>query len=1167
MRVGLAAVLAFSLVGSACSAPMSVREQRAQALADLADPGAREAALQTLARFALTHDGDHPKAALYLAERSAPAGPEAWVLTAITRAGEGDLAGEIDAWIQAGEAGGPVICALAAVRLLRVADYIPAGEATRRALALAERIDGQEVLEAAALRLALTRSRAPQRDLRLTVLPEPWPWSAFVDKRGVPDGPTRPGRAVDNKVFLGNTLSALVRVEFEVPARARGTWIRVSSREAWRVHSGERLLLEHDPIRAFPPRAAAAWLPPSSEPRRIRIELFVQQTSAWMGLELAEGSRASSALADSSAPWIARLLRLELRALRGDRDGAKAQLARLREVAPRLVEAELLTLTLAHGSRESLAALFTTGHAAVLREIAGRSFHDGRESEALKLTDRLALLADPRADLLRFRIFQGVGWTELANAAIDRAQTRFPGACEPAMEAFQYRWGRLKLRGYQAALDALPSGCAELNPRVMANFAAETGHLRTAEQLLAADAGSRREPTLHGVMRARLLERQGDHAAALELTRKEAASAPDAEPHFRYGDLNASRGQPQQARTAWDRGARVGDGGLEVRLKLMAVEHARAWKRFAPNVAELFDNPPPQSFTAGHSAVLLLDHQTALRFGDGSAIRYTHQILRLDTPGSVADLGEVELPVDAVVLISATRKADGRTLEPEDIAQKETVSFPELEVGDAIELAYLTGVAAEPSLAGWLDDSFYFQLFEVPTWRSEYVVLLQDGVKASYEATSDLAEPEVLKAPGFHGWRWLGGPRPAAKPEPMAVSPFDELPQVRVWSGIGWPELLSQVRERLLGLLTPSQRMIALARELEQPDAGPWGHASAIYHFVMGGITEADDQFLGVPAARAVAEGRGERAVTLLGMLRAAGFEADLAMVDPVHREHKPRKAPEVRDYSYLLIRVKHPESGDLIWLDPTFQGAPFGFLSPTVRGRPAWLVRPEGVAAARTRTPREQPSDGRRVVRVALTMRTSGAMAGTWHEDAGGMDGVVYRDNLRRMPESERGGAVAELTQELLPGVQAGATRIDGLEESEFPVTIHHELAQRAPGAGPPKSLRLALLPTYAALRWVQTAERKTPLYVDRAENLDLEVSLLLPPNVTAGALPEPTVHRSRFGTYERTVTQEKQHIVIRKRIRLLPQIVPPHGYLLFRKFCRIVDEGDRLELTFTKR
>ena len=35
------------------------------------------------------------------------------------------------------------------------------------------------------------------------------------------------------------------------------------------------------------------------------------------------------------------------------------------------------------------------------------------------------------------------------------------------------------------------------------------------------------------------------------------------------------------------------------------------------------------------------------------------------------------------------------------------------------------------------------------------------------------------------------------------------------------------------------------------------------------------------------------------------------------------------------------------------------------------------------------------------------------------------------------------------------------------------------------------------------------------------------------------------------------------RKRMRMSPQIIEPAGYEIFRRFCRLVDEADRVQLS----
>ena len=1165
-----------ALVGVvACSAPAAnVAERRARANEALADPDRRDAALEELATLALTHDGDAGSASRLLSERSGEAvtSGRGAALGALVAAAEGDLRSEVEAWAVALVSEDPVATRVALVRLLDLADFVP----RTRVDALAARADtwrGPLAPLAALLAVALRREELAPLHVELATVPERFPLSAFRDGRTTPlDAPLRERSTRHGSLALRNASSALARARVHVPAAPGGGYLLLGSDDALRLTLGDTLLLERDPTSGVPPVAMVIRLDGAIVPRI--LELHVATSRATARLQLVWAPSDPVAEPDSvTDDWLAVLADAQERGVRGDRDGLALALDRLSALAPELPDAALLAVRydLAQEPGRVLSRLRQRGHAGAVRAVSERMSlgASAGATEAEAVIEELAAAADPRSALGRFRLLRDRGWEDLAAVALGRALRLAPEACEPARERMQYEWERRKLQGVGPA-EGLPVGCERLAPiaTAIARFESEVGRVERAEQLLRESARSAGDGAANGVLRLRLLERLGRQGESLGLARALAEAQPEElGAHLRLGDLRAAWGERERALAVWEHAVGLADGDLHDRIQLAAVGAGAVWEEFAPDVDAMLAEPAPDELLEGHPAALLVDYQTTVRFKDGSAIHHVHQVMRLMVPSAIEELGEVEVPQDAAILRAVTRKADGRTLEPPDITQKDTISFPELEAGDVIELAYISGSIPDPGLGGgWITEPFFFQQFEVPSWRSAYTVLLQDGLTGQHESHGEVRAPETVTRPGFHGWRWVGQPRTAARPEPGAVAPFDELPRVQVWSGVGWPALLAYIREGLLGLTAADHRMRTLVEELPAGDGDALARARAVYGWVMREIEDRDDVYLSVPAREAVQQGQGERVVVLLALLRAAGYEAELAMIDPVHRHHAPSAVPDVRDFSYLAVRVRVPSTDEHLWLDPTFDGARFGFLAPTVRNRPAWIVALDGVdTQTQVVTPRSAPYDERRVVDLRVTVEADGRLHGQWHERAAGMDALSYRHGLTRIPEEQWRRVVAEVFQEVLPGVRVTALTIDGLDAPGEPVVLRAELDLPPATAGPnrQRSIRIGLLPAFMTLRWIHGRRRHTPLYADRWEELDLTVRLELAPGVTlTSRLPAPVVQRARFGSYRRTAERAGRSIVLRKQLTMNPQIVPPAGYDLFRRWCRHVDDADRVTL-----
>jgi hypothetical protein len=88
-------------------------------------------------------------------------------------------------------------------------------------------------------------------------------------------------------------------------------------------------------------------------------------------------------------------------------------------------------------------------------------------------------------------------------------------------------------------------------------------------------------------------------------------------------------------------------------------------------------------------------------------------------------------------------KRDGRTLEPELVAGKPSVTFPHLEVGDYIETEQ---VVSEPGDGAdgtfYLGPHWFFREENVAYARSEFVVISPVGKELIVEVTGDVPAPQ-----------------------------------------------------------------------------------------------------------------------------------------------------------------------------------------------------------------------------------------------------------------------------------------------------------------------------------------------------------------------------------------------------------------------------------------
>ncbi|MEZ4465736.1 MAG: hypothetical protein R3F43_15010 [bacterium] len=85
-----------------------------------------------------------------------------------------------------------------------------------------------------------------------------------------------------------------------------------------------------------------------------------------------------------------------------------------------------------------------------------------------------------------------------------------------------------------------------------------------------------------------------------------------------------------------------------------------------------------------------MDHSILLFFKDGKSLRYVHEVLAIRSRDAAERFGEIGLPDRARLITLGTRKDDGRWLPGEEVAEKETITLPDLASGDYVVARYLS---------------------------------------------------------------------------------------------------------------------------------------------------------------------------------------------------------------------------------------------------------------------------------------------------------------------------------------------------------------------------------------------------------------------------------------------------------------------------------------------
>ncbi len=596
-----------------------------------------------------------------------------------------------------------------------------------------------------------------------------------------------------------------------------------------------------------------------------------------------------------------------------------------------------------------------------------------------------------QVQLLYYRVLKARGWQIEAERALEDAVKQAQSGC-PVLDALiDLRRERGDVSGALAAALQL-SACNPYSDR-LADELYDAGKLAEAlreyERLLTLEP----ENDDWQAAVARLLQARrgpGDRERALKLRQALVARSPR---HISYrvdlANLQIELGARPAALATLRAGVELQPESAELQRALLALAEPGLMDAYRIDgrqvIAEFMKSSAAETF-GGEPAVILLDRTVVRVLPNAARLTLTHNIIRVLTKDGLGKFGEVHIPEGAEVLALRTIKADGSTREPESIPEKDTISAPDLEVGDFVEFEYIDRAAP---IAGFprafLAERFYFASNDAPLDRSEYLLSvpadlpLQIDVRGPAQpggdgSVRDVPVAQVTTQGGLrlHTWRRQHVPRLRPEP-PLSDAVIDEwMPSVRVGGGLSFAHYVNFLRERRVRTLYIGRDVRAQALALTGPalraadvEAGPTPsgdepllqmvrRALLLDAWVRKSIREGgqggslDEQATSILARR-----EGRRDTLLLALLQASGIPAELWLVRPKNAPQLEGPLPDLTSYTEPLIAVapgRGPSGQPLLFLEPSARHTPSGYVRPMLRGARA-LRLPEPPSAPRLPT------------------------------------------------------------------------------------------------------------------------------------------------------------------------------------------------------------------------
>ncbi|HEX7598531.1 MAG TPA: tetratricopeptide repeat protein, partial [Polyangia bacterium] len=430
---------------------------------------------------------------------------------------------------------------------------------------------------------------------------------------------------------------------------------------------------------------------------------------------------------------------------------------------------------------------------------------------------------------------------------------------------------------------------------------------------------------------ALLLERGDAAGAASELQALVDGSPRDSQLRLRLADAMLASGNRQKSLAVLAEALRLSPGNGALRQAARLTGLPLPLDEFRLDGGQVIRDYLASGHRYQAPAVVVLDRAVERIFPDGARANLTHTITLVLSKEGIERAGEVEVPSGAEILALRTRKPDGTIREAQEIAGKPSISASDLAVGDFVEWETLEfRQPAEAFAPGFLGERFYFQSFEAPLDRSEYLLVVPSDMSVDLDRRAGAPQPVV--GPGGNGTRILrmvAQQMPQLFAERSSVIHEDWVPSIRASSGVDlarWSRFLAD-RLFIVGRASPELRRVAAQIKRQ---AG--GVAAKIPEAIVGWVNQhvEPDASLFEPATSALARGQGNRAALVTALARTLGLRAEWMFARPL--SHSPVEAPIVRqeldDFSEVLVRFRDPD-GTVRFFDPRLRRAPFGYLPP----------------------------------------------------------------------------------------------------------------------------------------------------------------------------------------------------------------------------------------------
>ncbi len=627
---------------------------------------------------------------------------------------------------------------------------------------------------------------------------------------------------------------------------------------------------------------------------------------------------------------------------------------------------------------------------------------------------------------------------------------------------------------------------------------------------------------------------------------------PKSEPaRLALADAHLAAGQHTALIKALVEGTEAGSSTGRLSTALDIVEGATELEPYRLKAEPIIADFEKSGMQLPGTAARVLDYSAVWVHADGSSRMLEHEIIRIQSAEAIRDMAEQQLR-PGLVLHFRVLKKDGRSLEPEFVAGKPTVTMPHLEVGDYIETERIESNPGEGNRGlRYFGPRWFFREENVAYARSEFVIVSPKSRPLQIETRNNVPPPAVDEQGDFVVRRWRVDDSPAAAVEPFGAPIVEFLPSVQVGWGVSAESALRDLGDKIEDFTPSDPRIVRVARRIVEPlpPSAKAERAKRLYRWITANVEEGQED----DGRRVVIGKQGNLWRGFIALCRALDIQVDYAVAQ--NRLSLPPDGPftALGLYTQPLLHVK-AEKGP-IWLAMAGKYAPFGYVPAETRGMPAQLLDQgswQPVKVPNGGTLDEVAVDGR--VQLAEDGSAELELAQSFH----GKYAMALRSVVAEFSAQQLRDAIeSQLLGRSLRGVRLLEHKVEGVDDPDAPIVIKTKSTMRTFAQAIGGSLLIQPPFTTRITQFASLPSRQTPLLIVEPTQQSVRLEVTLP----RGAELQSSVGSRRVEDGERKIVVEDKaqggKLTLQREVYIPSGRIQPDAYPKFLDFARRADDA----------